>query len=132
MRHLLDTQIFIWALISPEKLSPATLALLENEDILVSPISYLEIAIKQKIGKLPELAIPVAELCQRAAQDGFGLLPLHIRHIHAYDEIPLFAQHRDPFDRILLATALSENIPILSADANFELYSPKVRVVPNA
>ncbi len=52
-------------------------------------------------------------------------------HIAAYRAIPLIPEHRDPFDRILLATALSEQYPIISNDANFKLYSPQVQVVMN-
>jgi len=132
MRYLIDTQIVIWALISPEKLSSQTAGILQTQEILVSQISLLEIAIKQKIGKLPEFSLSVAALRDRLEEDGFNLLPLHVQHIAAYDAIPLFAHHRDPFDRILLATALSENIPILSADANFGLYSPQIRIIANA
>ena len=64
-------------------------------------------------------------------EDGFNMLFLKNQHIAAYDTITLFAEHRDPFDRILLATALSEDIPILSADGNFKLYSPCGQVIMN-
>jgi PIN domain nuclease of toxin-antitoxin system len=131
MRHLIDTQILIWALISPEKLCAKTINLLGANDILVSQISLFEIAIKQKIGKLPELDIPIADLVKQIVQDGFNLLPLHNQHIETYDVIPIYPEHRDPFDRILLATALSENIPILSADTNFKLYMPLIQIIMN-
>jgi PIN domain nuclease of toxin-antitoxin system len=131
MRYLLDTQIFIWTLINPGKLSEATTNILLTEEILVSQISLFEIAIKQKIGKLPELDMPVLDLARRAEQDGIRLLAMRTRHIQAYNAVPLFAQHRDPFDRILLATALSENIPIISADTNFGLYIPLIQVIAN-
>ncbi|MFZ4698770.1 MAG: PIN domain-containing protein [Candidatus Methylumidiphilus sp.] len=61
-------------------------------------------------------------------QDGFVILPLQTKHIEAHSDIPLFPEHRDPFDRLLLATALSENIPIISSDGNFELYKRHVQV----
>jgi PIN domain nuclease of toxin-antitoxin system len=131
MRHLLDTQILIWALISPERLSLNTRSILLNHEILVSHVSFLEIAIKQKIGKLPEFDLSVAELSSRVEQDGFNLISLQTQHIDAYGAVPLFANHRDPFDRILLATALSEKISLISSDANFELYLPDVQVVMN-
>ena len=131
MRHLVDTQIMIWAMISPEKLFPSIKTILQSGEILVSQISFFEIAIKQTIGKLPKLDMPISTLFQRAEQDGFKILPLHAKHIETYVDIPLFAQHRDPFDRLLLATAVSEDIPVLSADENFKLYVPKVRVIMN-
>ncbi len=131
MPHLLDTQIFIWALISPEKLSLQTKSLMQNHEIFISQITLFEIAIKQKIGKLLELDIPIYMLANQIEQDGFILLPLKTCHIESYSDIPLFADHRDPFDRILLSTALSENMPIISADRNFELYSSKVHILMN-
>jgi PIN domain nuclease of toxin-antitoxin system len=100
VRHLIDTQILIWAIISPEKLAPHTVNILQSNEIFVSQISFLEIAIKQKIGKLPELDLPIASLANRAEQDGFNLLMLQTHHIDAYHAIPLFPDHRDPFDRI--------------------------------
>ncbi len=132
MRLLIDTQIIIWALINPEKFSTKAINLLESNDILVSHISLFEIAIKQIIGKLPELDIPIVDLITQIEQDGFNILPLQNRHIEDYDAIPIFPEHRDPFDRILLATALSENIPILSADTNFKLYMPDVQIIMNS
>lgn len=131
MRHLLDTQILIWALISPERLSLNARNILLNHEILVSHISFLEIAIKQTIGKIPEFDLSVADLSSRVEEDGFSMISLQTGHIDAYSRIPLFAQHRDPFDRILLATVLSENIPIISSDANFDLYAPDVQVIRN-
>ena len=88
--------------------------------------------IKQKIGKLPELDASIRTLASLIEQDGFFIPPLQTQHIEAYSEIPLFPEHRDPFDRLLLATAFSENIPIVSSDGNFELYKQHVQVFRNA
>lgn len=131
MRYLIDTQILIWTLISPEKLSSDIRDILQGNEIFVSQISFLEIAIKQKIGKLPEFDLSVEALLSRVEQDGFNVLSLAISHIAAYDRITLFQNHRDPFDRILLATALSEAMPMISADENFALYLPLVRLIEN-
>lgn len=90
-----------------------------------------EIAIKQKIGKLPELDLPIDNLTNLIEQDGFNLLPLKIDHIAAYSLILLMLNHRDPFDRLLLATALSEKMAVISADAHFKLYGPQVLVAGN-
>ena len=91
----------------------------------------MELLSNKKIGKLPEFDLSVIALLKRMEEDGFNMLFLKNQHIAAYDTITLFAEHRDPFDRILLATALSEDIPILSADGNFKLYSPCVQVIMN-
>jgi PIN domain nuclease of toxin-antitoxin system len=131
MRYLLDTQIFIWTLISPEKLTEQTKQIVQHNEIFVSHVCLFEIAIKQTIGKLPELAISITALSDLIQQDGFILLELKTKHIAAYANIPLLAEHRDPFDRLLLATALSENMPIISADAKFVQYQSQIQLIAN-
>ena len=134
MKILIDTQILIWYQLYDTKLHANIYDLLTQVEntVYVSQISLVEIAIKQKIGKLPELDASISTLASLIEQDGFVLLPLQIRHIEAYSEIPLFPEHRDPFDRLLLATAFSENIPMVSSDENFELYKQQVQVLNNA
>ena len=131
MRYLVDTQIMIWTLISPEKLTAQVKQILESNEIFVSQISLFEIAIKQKIGKLPELDLPIKQLVERMKLDNFILLPLSVDHFDAYSKVPLLENHRDPFDRLLLAIAISEDMPIISADGNFEYYSPQVCLIKN-
>ncbi|MCF0065513.1 type II toxin-antitoxin system VapC family toxin [Dyadobacter chenwenxiniae] len=128
-RYLIDTQILIWSLISPDKLGLDVLKRLSSEQIYTSQLSLLEIAIKQKINKLPELQISIEELEPIIVRDGFQIIPLKTKHIIAYKEIPLYANHRDPFDRLLLATAYAENIAIISADLNFKLYSDFIQLI---
>jgi PIN domain nuclease of toxin-antitoxin system len=96
---------------------------------MVSEVSLLEIAIKQKIGRLPNLTLSIDDLTTQLLADGFTLLPIERRHISTYERIPLFADHRDPFDRLLLATALSDNLMIISADEKFLLYKDMIRLV---
>jgi PIN domain nuclease of toxin-antitoxin system len=131
MSYLIDTQIFIWAMINPEKLSEQTIEILQHNLIYVSQISLFEIAIKQKIGKLPHLTLPIKLLVEQAQKDNFNILNLKTNHLEKYNEIPLLEHHRDPFDRLLLATALSENMPIISADENFEYYHSYVQLIKN-
>jgi PIN domain nuclease of toxin-antitoxin system len=131
MRYLADTQILIWALISPEKLAPKNQNILQNNEVFISQISLFEIAIKQKIGKLPELPLSIDALTVQMQQDNFNLLPFSNAHLVAYDAIPLLEHHRDPFDRMLLATALSEDMPIISADPNFADYAPQIQLIDN-
>ena len=134
MKLLIDTQILIWYQLYDPKLHANIYDLLTRLEniIYVSQISLVEIAIKQKIGKLPELDASISTLASLIEQDGFIVLPLQVRHIEAYSKIPLFPEHRDPFDRLLLATAFSENIPIVSSDENFEHYKQHVQVFDNA
>ncbi|OHX37716.1 hypothetical protein BJL95_07905 [Methylomonas sp. LWB] len=131
MSYLVDTQILIWTLVAPNKLAPQVKNALENEATFISQISFFEIAIKQKLGKLAELDLTIDQLTNFIERDGFNLLGIQNRHIDAYAEIPLLTNHRDPFDRLLLATAFSENMPIVSADENFALYPPQIQLIAN-
>jgi PIN domain nuclease of toxin-antitoxin system len=131
MRYLVDTQIFIWTLISPEKLTAQTQQILKNHEIFVSQVSLFEIAIKQKINKLPELPLSITALAERIEQDNFNLLVMTTNHLATYNAIPLLENHRDPFDRLLLATAMSENMPIISSDTNFSSYKTYIQLVEN-
>jgi PIN domain nuclease of toxin-antitoxin system len=82
-----------------------------------------------RLDKLPELQIEIKELEQILLTDGFQLVPLDTAHIVCYKSIPLFENHRDPFDRLLLATAYAEKIPIISADKNFKLYKDLIELI---
>lgn len=133
MNYLIDTQILIWYQLNSNKLGPGVLALVNNRKniIHISQISLFEIAIKQKLEKLPELDAPIETLSALIDQDDFNILKLKTKHIAAYSAIPLLIKHRDPFDRLLLATAFSENMPIISADENFALYQPQIQLIAN-
>jgi len=97
--------------------------------ILFSQISLFEITIKQKVGKLSQFVATIQDVFNQANLDGFTFLPINNNHLYHYNDILLFEQHRDPFDRLLLATALIEKVSILSADANFNLYKESVTVI---
>ncbi len=132
MRVILDTQIFIWhASGSVRNLRPEANQMINDLQniIFLSHVSLFEIAIKQKIGKLDVLPISVSQIIELAQEKGFALLPVTAAHIATYDRIPLIDNHRDPFDRLLLATALAESIPIITADEHFPQYSPLVSVI---
>ncbi len=131
MRYLIDTQILIWAMINPEKLSKQTIEILKNNNIFISQISLFEIAIKQKIGKLPDFTLSINALVELMNQNSFNILPITTQHIETYHAIPLLENHRDPFDRLLLAIAMSENMPIISADANFVHYISHIQLIKN-
>lgn len=131
MDFIIDTQILIWSVISPNKLSSKVREILENNSIGVSQISLYEIAIKQKIGKLSELDLSISDLINCLLKDGFEIISLKNSHIEAYERVQLIDTHRDPFDRLLLATSLSENIPIISADEKFKGYISQIQLIEN-
>jgi PIN domain nuclease of toxin-antitoxin system len=132
MKILLDTHILIWVLEDNPKLSKEHKVLLsdrENEKY-VSHFSFIEIAIKMKLGKLSEVDnMTILELENRVKMDGFMVLPVNIQHINAYQTIPLHEQHRDPFDRFLIATAFSERMSIMTNDEKFQLYKEIISIV---
>jgi PIN domain nuclease of toxin-antitoxin system len=120
MRVLLDTVTFIWALVSPERLSKrAIVALRDQKNIrLISAISLSEIAIKQALGKLnfskTDVSAGVADLQAR-------LLPYSAEHAYQLFDLP--PHHNDPFDRQIIAQALIEEIPVITIDEKFKLYA---------
>ena len=124
MRALLDTQIFILlARLGVEGLSARARKLVEDEDndLLLSSVSIVEIATKASIKKL---AIN-ASAASKAAEDlRLTLIPFEARYAMRLFDLPL--HHRDPFDRILIAQSLEENAPIVSADPVLQNYSAKI------
>lgn len=131
MQYLLDTQVFIWSLEGNPKLASSVKSIIEDIDntILVSQFSLMEISIKMKLNKLPGFIVSIEYITNQLLMDGFTILPISNNHIFAYQSIPFFDEHRDPFDRFLLATALAEQIPIISFDDKFILYRPLVTVI---
>lgn len=130
-RYLLDTHALLWSADDLTRFSPSALNLISDSanQFFFSQISLFEIAIKLKIGKMPGATGSVKELFDLAIQNDFTLLNLENKHIQAYDQVPLFQEHRDPFDRILIAQAISEGLPIITIDEKFNLYSDQVRIV---
>lgn len=129
MVYIVDTQIFIWSLISPGKLSIHVKELLQNHQIFVCHVSLFEIAIKQKIGKLSELTLSIDELIHQATADNFSFLPISTSHLSSYDAVPMAESYKDPFDRLIIATAMAENLPVISADEKFQLYRPFITLI---
>lgn len=122
MRLLLDTHALVWFYGGDSKLSGnAKSALLDPSHVkLVSPASYWEIAIKVAIGKFA-LKETYQEFIQHAIFDnGFTILPIEPKYTTALTTLPF--HHRDPFDRLLVAQAIVEGIPLVSSDSNLDPY----------
>ena len=126
MRILLDTQCWLWMAASPEKLSPRARALVRTteHELYLSAASAWEIAIKHALGKL-RLPQPPSVTC-RPAVETLRTLPLPIDQSHALRVAVLPSHHRDPFDRLLVAQAQIEDLPILTADPVFGRYDVEV------
>ena len=119
MRVLLDTVAFLWAVSSPERVSRRAMAILGGGGTLrqLSVISLTEIAIKQARGKLTF----DKEAIMRGVEDlHLQILPYTAKHAYGLFDLPL--HHSDPFDRQIIAQALSEDVPIVTSDRAFGLY----------
>jgi PIN domain nuclease of toxin-antitoxin system len=122
MRLLLDTHTFLWFIAGSKSLSQTARDLIEDvaNEKFVSVASVWEIAIKHSIGKLP-LAAPFSVLItQQLALNGFDLLPITVSQLSLLVTLPF--HHRDPFDRLIIAQSLTDNLFLVSADAKFDAY----------
>lgn len=127
MRVLLDTQVWLWMIAAPDRLSPAARRLVSSEDndLVFSAASSWEIAIKHALGKLKlpgEPADLVPEWMTRT-----GVTPLPVLHRHTLHVASLPPHHRDPFDRLLVAQAQLEDLAVLTTDRQFDRYAVKVK-----
>ena len=123
MKILLDTHAFLWFVEGSNKLSQTANSLLTdaNHELFLSIASVWEMQIKVSIGKL-KLGASLSEIVanQREIND-VQILVVGLEHIWQLDNLPL--HHKDPFDRMLIAQAITENIPIMSIDNVFGKYS---------
>ena len=128
MRFLLDTNILLWALADPDRLGKGNRDLIEDpaNDILFSAASIWEIAIKSALGRA-DFAVNPIEIASRAVQAGFEELP--ILSLAAAEVMHLPHHHRDPFDRLLVAQAMVNDLRLLTADPVLPQYSPLVILV---
>lgn len=125
MRYLLDTHALIWFLGGRPELSEHARQLIEdsNNELLVSIASLWEMAIKSSIGKLT-LERPFDKLFPaQLDQNSIDVLPITLDHLNAVCDLPF--HHRDPFDRLIVAQALVEHIPVLSVEMVFDSYQVK-------
>ena len=114
MKYLLDTQILIWILYSPSRISSKNRYLIDNaESLFVSTLSIFEILHKKKIGKL-EFEYDLEEF------EFFEWLDLKRDHILYTNDLPL--SHRDPFDRLIMAQSIIESIPLITSDKKIQQY----------
>jgi len=122
MKCLLDTHALLWALISPEKLSDPARAAITSPDnpVFVSAISFWEIALKHRIGKLHLQGVTPDALPDAALRQGFELLPLDARLAAGFSALPDIPNHRDPFDRMLIWQAVSLGNTLVSCDRKIE------------
>ena len=125
MRVLIDTHVLIWYLNGDKVLPSRTADILSNNDnkLFVSTISLWEIAIKISLGKL-ELSLSLKQIEEYLKDKDVELLDIKFEPLIKLLDLP--HHHRDPFDRLLIAQAISEKLTIISADRHFAAYPVEV------
>ena len=123
MRVLLDTHAFLWWLDGDRKLPIRVQRVIKDENnvILVSAASAWEITTKARIGKLPGALEVAADVAGCIARQKFESLDITVLHAQRAGRLP--GKHRDPFDRMLVAQAHIEDLPVISIDSVFDDYS---------
>ncbi len=126
MRILLDTQVWLWMLMSPDRLCAQGRDLVEDpsNELLLSAASTWEIAIKASLGRLELPGPPEAAIPEMIESSQVTPLPILLPHTLRVAALP--RHHRDPFDRLLVAQAQLEAVPILTADARIGAYDVEV------
>lgn len=129
MRLLVDTHVLLWAAVEPERLPASFRERLEapENEVLFSAASIWEMAIKMARGRLT-LPMSLEEFARAAVERGFEELPVTTAHAARVGHLP--PHHRDPFDRLLVAQALSEPARLLTVDRALAPYSELVEVGP--
>ena len=123
MDYLLDTQAIIWSLDDDPRLSQAAKDVIEdtNNTIYITIVSLWEIAIKRSIGKLT-LTASLKDIQNLVASKEVSLLPLTVSHLETVESLPYQEKHRDPFDRLIISQAITENLILISSDTHFKNY----------
>lgn len=123
--YLLDTNALLYFLYDSEKLSKKASDIIyrNNEKISVSIVSMWEIAIKSSIGKL-EIKSSISKIAETCENEQFDILPIKPFHLDEIKRLPKI--HGDPFDRLIISQAVSENLVIITKDGTIPLYNVKV------
>ncbi len=126
MRVLLDTHALLWWLFNDPKLSQLARDLIKEpgNTVLMSSASAWEIATKYRLGKLPEAGEVAQNLPELLRTARIDVLPISVEHALAAGHLP--GPHRDPFDRMLIAQAQLERIPIITTDGEFSKYDVQI------
>ncbi len=127
MRLLLDTHLLLWWQADDPRLPADLPTLVDEADVVyASQVSLWEVVIKASLGKL-ELDVPL--FTNNLGKQGFKWLAINNAHILAIADLPVFSDHKDPFDRLLVAQSQSEPLLFLTADTKLDRYGETVKVL---
>ena len=123
LRLLLDTHALIWWLAGDNALSSRAQEAIADEanSIAISAASAIEVATKYRIGKLPNAALLARDFELIVADQGFDELPITVHHARVAGEMKI--EHKDPFDRLLIAQAQAEDMVLVSNEALFDNFA---------
>jgi PIN domain nuclease of toxin-antitoxin system len=123
VRLLLDTHAFLWWVFADRKLSRRARMAIDDDtenEVLVSAASAWEIATKHRIGRLPDARVVADDISGTLADEGFNELAISVRHAQRAGN--LVGHHQDPFDRMLIAQAILEDLTLVSNERAFDAY----------
>lgn len=128
--YLIDTHNLLWHSLADRRLSAIVLDQLGSPEstLFVSQATYWEMTIKKALGKL-DLAVPISDFYQSALENSFNVLPFDIEQYTVLESLPQL--HSDPFDRMIIAQAISKNLTIITQDRKFEYYEDLVTILWN-
>ena len=128
MRLLVDTHVALWWQTHDPRLERGARELVESADegVLVSRVSLWELAIKVSVGKL---RADLTTFARQVEELGFAWLDITNAHLLKVAELPVMRGHKDPFDRLLVAQAMSEPLILVTADSRLARYGDLIRVV---
>lgn len=130
-RILLDTHALVWFIEgNSDKLSKTARILIEDptNEVFVSMTSFFEMTIKLRLGKL-FLKKPLEGIYQDTILESIQILPISAQHIFIYQDIPIIEDHKDPFDKLIIATAMAEDLEIITADVKFIYYKDLINTI---
>ena len=124
MNCIIDTHTFIWAISDTKKLSDRVIEIIANTDntIFVSVVSFWEIALKTSIEKFHIEGIIISDLPEYARKMDFRILDMKAREACTFANLPLKDNHKDPFDRMIIWQAITEDVALISKDKMFTQY----------
>lgn len=124
MKYLLDTHYVLWSLLEPGKINEKIKEILEDPNKIknISKISFWEISVKYKIGKLELNGITPEDILAGSQEAGFEIYDLSVEDIASSYKLPFIDNHRDPFDRLIIWQCMQNDLIMITADEKIKEY----------
>jgi len=124
VKYLLDTHYVLWSLLEPSKINEKIKEILEDPNKIknISKISFWEISVKYKIGKLELDGITPEDILAGSQEAGFEIYDLSVEDIASSYKLPFIDNHRDPFDRLIIWQCMQNDLIMITADEKIKEY----------